>query len=182
MRLAFITYIRPLLEYNSIVWNPDFIYLIDLIENVQRNFTKRIPSIASLSYPERLAILDLDLLELRRLRFDLIYYFKVFNHLTPFNPTEVFTIYTPEARSRSELPYLQKPIHASKRQLSTFFLRNVDAWNALPASLRSSSSLPAFKRFLKQLDLSTFLKDQLVTQQSAIRSALILFLWFFLTV
>jgi hypothetical protein len=158
MRLAFITYIRPLLEYNSIVWNPDFICLIDLIEKVQRNFTKRIPSIASLSYPERLAILDLELLELRRLRFDLIYYFKILNHLTPFNPSEVFTIYTPAARSRTIMPYLQKPIHASNRQLSTFFLRNVNAWNALPASLRSCSSLPTFKLRLKQLDLSAFLK------------------------
>jgi hypothetical protein len=93
MRLAFITYIRPLLKYNSIVWNPDFIYLIDLIENVQRNFTKRISSIASLSYPERLAILDLDLLELRRLRFYLISYtskYSTISHLlTPlkFSPS-----------------------------------------------------------------------------------------------
>jgi hypothetical protein len=111
----------------------------------------------------------------------IIYYFKVFSHLTPFNPTIVFTIYTPEARSRSELPYLQKSIHASKRQLSTFFLRNVDAWNALPASMRSSSSIPAFKRFSKQLDLSVLLKDQQVTKQSAIRSTL-KFLWLLLTV
>ena len=56
------------------------------------------------------------------------------------------------------MPYLQKPIHASNRQLSTFFLRNVNAWNALPASLRSCSSLPTFKLRLKQLDLSPFLK------------------------
>jgi ribonuclease P/MRP protein subunit RPP40 len=42
MRLAFITYIRPILEYNCIVWSPNLIHLIDLIENVQRNFTKRL--------------------------------------------------------------------------------------------------------------------------------------------
>jgi hypothetical protein len=29
MRLAFITYIRPIFEYNSIAWNPDFIHLVD---------------------------------------------------------------------------------------------------------------------------------------------------------
>jgi hypothetical protein len=38
--LAFVTYIRPILEYNSIVWNPNFIHLIDLIENEQRNSNK----------------------------------------------------------------------------------------------------------------------------------------------
>jgi hypothetical protein len=38
MRLAFITYNRPILKCNSIAWNPNFVYLIDLIENVQRHF------------------------------------------------------------------------------------------------------------------------------------------------
>jgi hypothetical protein len=131
-----------------------------LIENVQRNFTKRISSIASLSYPERLAILDLDLLELRMQAPILSYllYSKVFDHLAPYNITEVITIYTPAALSRSELPYLQKPIYASKRQLSTFLIRNVNARNALPAFLLPSYSLLAFKHFLKQLDLSVFPK------------------------
>jgi hypothetical protein len=101
MRQSFTTYIRPLLEYNSIVWNPSFIYLIDVIENVQRNFNKRIQSISSLPYLERLAILDLEPVELRRLKFDLIYYFKVLNHLTPFDPKDIFTIYTPAASLRS---------------------------------------------------------------------------------
>ena len=78
MRQAFVTYIRPILEHNSVVWNPRLIHLTDLIENIQRNFSKRIPSLSSLSHPERLALLDLEPLELRRLRFDLIYYFKVY--------------------------------------------------------------------------------------------------------
>jgi hypothetical protein len=158
MRLAFITYIRPILEYNCIVWSPNLIHLIDLIENVQRNFTKRLPSLSSLPYTERLALLDLDLLELRRLRFDLIYYYKVLNNLTPLDPYAVFSVYTPSPWSRSAMPYLLKPTKATNRVLSTFFFRSIDAWNALPAALRSSSSLPVFKRHLKQFDLSTFLK------------------------
>ena len=54
MRKAFITYIRPLLEYNSVVWNPHKKEYISLIENVQRRFTKRIHSLHLLSYSERL--------------------------------------------------------------------------------------------------------------------------------
>jgi hypothetical protein len=78
---------------------------------VQRNIPKRIRLLSSLSYAERyLALLDLELLELRRLRFDLIYYYKVFKHLTPFNPSDEFIVYLPDARCRSDLPYLQKPI------------------------------------------------------------------------
>jgi hypothetical protein len=93
MTLAFITYIRPLLEYNCIAWNLNFIYRIDLIENVQRIFSKRIPSMSSLLYAERLALRDLQLFELRRLQFHLIYYYKVINHLTPSNPSNVFFVY-----------------------------------------------------------------------------------------
>jgi hypothetical protein len=37
MRKAFITYIRPILEYNCLVWNPCQVHSIDLLENVQRN-------------------------------------------------------------------------------------------------------------------------------------------------
>jgi hypothetical protein len=70
MRQAFITYIHPVLAYNSIAWNPTFIYLIDLTG--KRNFTKRRPTLSSLPYSERHALPDLELLELRRLRFDLI--------------------------------------------------------------------------------------------------------------
>ena len=127
MRQAFVTYIRPMLEYNSVVWNPRLIHLIDLIENVQRNFSKRIPSLSSLSYLERLALLDLEPLELRRLRFDLIYYFKVFNHLTPFDPGDAFLIYIPIDSSRSSSPYLQKSLKASNKLLHTLFYRQVEA-------------------------------------------------------
>jgi hypothetical protein len=158
MRRAFIAYVRPVLEYNSIVWNPSFIYLIDLLESVQRSFTKRLPSISSRTYPERLALLDLEPLELRRLRADLIYCFKIFNNLTPFDANEVFLIYTPIASSRSNSPYLLKPAKASNKELSVLFFRCVEAWNVLPVSLRSLTSLPAFKRGLKNIDLSRYLK------------------------
>ena len=46
VRKTFITYIRLLLEYNSNVWNPTHKNLIDKIENVQRQFTKRLTSIS----------------------------------------------------------------------------------------------------------------------------------------
>jgi hypothetical protein len=158
MRRAFITYIRPIVEYNSVVWNPSLIHLIDLIENVQRHFSKRIPQLSSLSYPERLALLDLEPLELRRLRSDLIYYFKIFNHQTPFDPNDAFIIYTPVASSRSSTSYLQKPTKASNKHLHTLFYRHVDVWNALPVAIRSLSSLQSFKSELMKLDLSQYLK------------------------
>ena len=41
-------YVRPILEYVSVVWSPLHVYLKDLIENVQRNFTKRLPGLYEL--------------------------------------------------------------------------------------------------------------------------------------
>jgi len=38
----------------------------------QKHYTKRIPSLAKLSYPERVAALDLEPLELRRLKSDIV--------------------------------------------------------------------------------------------------------------
>ena len=74
LKKAYITYIRPLLEYNSNIWNPTHVYLIDLMENVQRAFTKHVKAISKLSYIERLGIFNLEPLELRRLRYDLVQY------------------------------------------------------------------------------------------------------------
>jgi hypothetical protein len=158
MRRAFIAYIRPILEYNSVVWSPSLLYLIEVLESVQRSFSKRLPSLSSLTYAERLAVLNLETLELRRLRFDLIFYYKVFNHLTPFDPDLVFTIYSPPNCLRSNEPFILKPITVPNRFLSTTFCRAVDAWNYLPLELRLSKSLPVFKRGLKVIDFSKFLK------------------------
>ena len=50
---AFTTYVRPLLEYNSVVWSPYLKCDIELIENVQRRFTKRLKGLSALSYDDR---------------------------------------------------------------------------------------------------------------------------------
>ena len=158
MRNAFICYVRPLLEYNSIIWNPSHIYLIALIEKVQRNFTKRIPSLASKSYQERLTVLNLEPLELRRLRFDLIYYYKVLNNLSPLEPSNLFSFSNPIESTRSVLPYLLKPRKASNKLLSAFSCRQIDCWNFIPPSIRNITSLPSFKSALKKMDFTAHLR------------------------
>jgi hypothetical protein len=158
MHTAIIAYIRPILEYNSSVWNPCQVHSTDVLENVQRNFSKRIPSLSSLTYLERLALLNLEPLELQRLRFDLTYYYKILHNLTPFNPDIVFHICTPPDASRFNSPYLQKPNNATTTLLSSFFCRCIDAWNYLPSNLRYAPSTSAFQRAVRCVDLSRFLK------------------------
>jgi len=84
MRRAYITYIRPILEYSSNVWNPHLLKHVNALERVQRHFTKQITVLCNLSYGERLACLKLDTLECRRLKADLTLYYTSMHNLTPW--------------------------------------------------------------------------------------------------
>ena len=72
LKRAFIVYVRPLLEYNSVVWSPYYKHDIEAIERVQRKFSKRLPGLKEFTYKERLKFLGWPTLELRRLYTDLI--------------------------------------------------------------------------------------------------------------
>jgi len=69
--------VRPLLEYNSVIWSPSLIKDIDLIEQVQRRFTKRLRCLDGVAYTDRLKRLNLPSLELRRLHLDLVFCYKI---------------------------------------------------------------------------------------------------------
>ena len=71
-------YIRPILEYCSEVWSPYLLKHIDEIENVQRYFTQKIRGLSSFNYENRLFILGLESLEMRRIERNLKMCFKIF--------------------------------------------------------------------------------------------------------
>jgi len=77
LKREFIVYLRPIVEYCSVIWSPSLKKDIELIEKVQRRFTKRLPGLKHMSYNERLHYLGLSNLELRRLHLDLIYCYKI---------------------------------------------------------------------------------------------------------
>jgi len=70
LMLGFKTYVLPIVDYCSPVWSPHYMKDIQLIESVQRQFTKRIPCLRNYSYPERLKFLNQVTLERRRLECD----------------------------------------------------------------------------------------------------------------
>ena len=71
---AYTAYILPLFDYCSTIWSPSKLCDIDLLEDVQRNFTKRLQGMDELSYEERLEKCGLVSLELKSLRKDLSRY------------------------------------------------------------------------------------------------------------
>jgi len=68
---AFTTYVRPLLEYNSPIWSPRYVYLKDKLELVQHRFTKCLKGFGHISYAAHIDCLKAETLELHSLKFDL---------------------------------------------------------------------------------------------------------------
>ena len=89
---AFTVYVRPLLEYCSPVWAPVYKSDIELIERVQRRFTKRLVGLRNLSYLERLSSLNVETLELRRLKQDLVLIHKILHNLVSIDLDEYFCL------------------------------------------------------------------------------------------
>ena len=78
-------YVRRILEHVSVVWSSHHVYLIDLIENVQRNFTKRLPELYYMNYCDRLYFCNLEPLEIRRLQNDVIMLYKILHNHASVN-------------------------------------------------------------------------------------------------
>jgi hypothetical protein len=66
------TLVRTHLEFASSVWHPYKIKHIDMIENVQRRATNKLPDVMELSYSECLQKLKLPTLSFRRVRGNMI--------------------------------------------------------------------------------------------------------------
>ena len=89
---AFVSYVRPILEYCSNVWSPYKLKEIRKVEAVQRRFTKKIFGLSNLSYAKRLKLLKSETLEARRVRSDLCVYYKVLNNMIEPNMIRFFNI------------------------------------------------------------------------------------------
>ena len=88
----YITYVRPILENCSAIWSPLLQRDIDLIESVQKRFTKFLPGMYDFNYVDRLRILNLESLEVRRIKADLILTYKICHRLTDYPLQNIFSI------------------------------------------------------------------------------------------
>ena len=66
LKLAYNTYVRPILEYCTPVWSPFLIKDIDRIEGVQRYFTRRVFYKNEFSYKDRLFLLEMESLKVEK--------------------------------------------------------------------------------------------------------------------
>ena len=153
---AFKIYVRPLLEYNSQIWSPITIANIVKIEQVQRRFTKRIHGCFELTYHQRMKKLDLESLELRRLRADLVFVYKTIFGKTGIVKEDFIIMQNHTERKLRSHQYQFRPVQnlSSARSSRCLFNRVVTLWNSLPSD---STDFSSPKKFIKSIDVNLLL-------------------------
>lgn len=138
------SYVRPLLEYNGVIWSPHLIRDIALLEGVQRRFTKWVHNYKYLQYNERLDNLKLSCLSERRIRGDLIQCYRILKNTFTVNLSELFNLNVDNRLRGHFLKLVRENFKTSTRQ---HFLTNrvFHRWNSLPDSVVNATSINSFK-------------------------------------
>lgn len=137
----FVTYVRPILEYASQVWSPALKLNIDRVESVQRYYSRRIcPS--HMSYSERLTVLNLESLEVRRIKNDLTLFFKLVCGNTVIEIADSFTFIQ---RHRGHSKHLFVNFCRTDKRKFFWINRLVPLWNSLSEDIVSCSNIHNFR-------------------------------------
>ena len=154
LEIAFKTFVRPILEYGNEIIHPHLLKDIIKLEQVQRSFTRRIPSLKDYNYPERLKKLDLEPLEIRRIKSGLTFIFKI---LKGFVLTSNTLEQMPMRSRRHNQMQLRIELLRSKQRQS-LVVSLISIWNKLSETTTSSSTVNDFKKGLENESLSKYCK------------------------
>ncbi|GMT08837.1 hypothetical protein PFISCL1PPCAC_134, partial [Pristionchus fissidentatus] len=141
---AYKIYIRPLLESSTVIWNPTAIGLVNRLENVQREFTRRVLKRSQhppLSYPNRLKLFEIETLEYRRALRDLQFLHDSIHRHALVDATNLYTL-APLARSLRFSHGLRISIPYRTGSISTCASRSITFWNNLPSRLVTAPKIP----------------------------------------
>ena len=145
--------IRSHLEYCCPLWHPSKIGDIELLEGVQREFTRRITGFQALNYWERLKALKLFSLQRRRERYILVCMWKILHGKMP-NPNVRFR---PPSRLgiQAIIPSLSLNISGfttnQTKYDSSFAVIGPKLWNALPGNLTTVDTASMFQSQLTKM-------------------------------
>ena len=153
---AYTTFVRPIMESCTQVFNPYLLGDIRRIERVQRFYTRAVLRKCELpprSYAERLTFFKMESLEYRRLLADIYMTFKLVRGLVDVNVHQFFRVVHPTYNLRRNSVQLRADSvsHVDCRQFY-FSNRVVGVWNSLSDHVVTAPSLAAFKRRLRKGD------------------------------
>ena len=152
----FKTYIRPIMEYNTCTWSLHLEKDIDAAESVQRSFTRRLcqkANIRYISYQDRLLKLNLESLQSRRIKNDLILLYKIINHLIDIDFTHFFNLHSLGGHNlrRHDVHITRSAPSKSLCRENFFANRVIPYWNSLSNQVVTSPTLAVFKQRLGTL-------------------------------
>ena len=140
------------------LWSPMNIGNIQILESVQKTFTKKIGGVEGLDYWQRLSHLQLYSLQRRRERYDIMYVWKIIEGKVPnISSQSNRQIQTYHHVRHGRLCVVPEPSRAAKMHIKTlvnnsFVVRALKLFNAVPKYIRkiTDCDVAAFK---KELDV-----------------------------
>ena len=138
--------VRSRLEYCCPVWNPTKVSDVQALENIQRNFTRKINGCQDLNYWERLEKLKLLSLQRRRERYSIIHVWKMLNNQAP-NDIHLQSYPRDRQGLKIRLPQINSKTQASVTTdfFNSFKVKASRLWNLLPKSVNTITTLEEFK-------------------------------------
>lgn len=140
--------VRSHLEYCCPLWNPQDNKNIQILENIQKNFLRKIPSLNHLSYWEKLKKLRLQSLQRRRERYCIVHMWKIINNLAP-NDLDFDIFMSPRLGIKVRPKPMMLPMsrHQTNRDRSFVHVGPL-LWNLLPKEASTQTDLNSFKTSL----------------------------------
>ena len=140
-------FVRPQMEYCISLWNPVYSRDVDKLEKVQNRFTRLLRYGTTMTPSERNAALGITDHQSRRARGDLISVYKL------FDSGELFNNMAGE-RTRGHSKKLRVDTSNNNIRQHSFAVRTINAWNALPQDVVSTTTLNSFKARLDDFMLA----------------------------
>lgn len=142
-------YVRPHLEYCAPAWSPWTEQDKSVLESVQERAIRMVSGLSGSTYEEKIAELNIQSLEDRRIRGDLIQTWKII-HLEGFKCSQFFTLVR-DTHPANGTRFYSDPLNILQQRSNLelrknfFSLRVVEHWNNLPTTIKNASSVNSFK-------------------------------------
>ena len=154
--IVYKVYVRSLLEYGCILWSPSNRNLVNCIEKVQKRFCRFFPALHGLNYRSKLLNLNLLSLESRRLRYKLIFLYKMLNGDCKLDPNNFF-LFSLRSSHHFSCSKLLVPFSKHLYRSNFFTVDVVSHWNNLTFAERNVNTLSSFKNsvalYFKRCDI-----------------------------
>ena len=142
------SFVRPILEFSSLIWSPSTKYRVQKIERIQKRMCRMIPAMRDRSYKQQLALLGIQSLETRRTRYQLITLYKLQRRMTKINFDNLFTV-VENKRTRGHQCTIASKHARNNYRLNFFTVSIINTWNMLTQEDIESPNLTVFKRKLQ---------------------------------